>query len=94
MLLALAMVLSYVEAMIPINIGVPGVKLGLPNIVTVIGLYSIGALPTLVISFLRILLVTRVLDRRLCTEFWDNASDAEGRWLSPHRRERQWRCDA
>lgn len=27
MLLALAMVLSYVEAMIPINIGVPGVKL-------------------------------------------------------------------
>ncbi len=38
MLLALAMVLSYVEAMIPINIGVPGVKLGLPNIVTVIGL--------------------------------------------------------
>lgn len=58
MLLALAMVLSYVEAMIPINIGVPGVKLGLPNIVTVIGLYSIGALPTLVISFLRILLVS------------------------------------
>ena len=49
MLLALAMVLSYVEAMSPINIGVPGVKLGLPNIVTVIGLYSIGALPTLVI---------------------------------------------
>lgn len=58
MLLALEMVLSYVEAMIPINIGVPGVKLGLPNIVTVIGLYSIGALPTLVISFLRILLVS------------------------------------
>ena len=57
MLLALAMVLSYVEAMIPINIGVPGVKLGLPNIVTVIGLYSIGVWPTLLISALRILLV-------------------------------------
>ncbi len=58
MLLALAMILSYVEAIIPINIGVPGVKLGLPNIVTVIGLYSIGPVPTLIISALRILLVS------------------------------------
>ncbi|WP_031553567.1 Gx transporter family protein [Oribacterium sp. FC2011] len=58
MLLALAMILSYVEAMIPINIGVPGVKLGLPNIVTVIGLYTLGAVPTFIISILRILLVS------------------------------------
>ena len=58
MLLALAMILSYVEAIIPINIGVPGVKLGLPNIVTVIGLYSLGPVPTLIISVLRILLVS------------------------------------
>lgn len=58
MLLALSMVLSYVEAMIPVNLGVPGVKLGLPNIVTVIGLFSIGPVPTMVISILRILLVS------------------------------------
>ena len=58
MLLALAMILSYVEALIPINIGVPGVKLGLPNIVTVIGMYSLGPIPTLIISFLRIILVS------------------------------------
>lgn len=58
MLLALAMILSYVEAIIPINIGVPGVKLGLPNIVTVIGLYSIGPVATMIISALRILLVS------------------------------------
>jgi heptaprenyl diphosphate synthase len=57
MLLALSMVLSYVEAMIPVNIGVPGVKLGLPNIVTVIGLYSIGTGATIIISLLRIFLV-------------------------------------
>ena len=37
---------------------------------------------------------TRVLDLRICAEFSDHAPDAEGRWLSPHRRERQWRCDA
>lgn len=58
MLLALSMVLSYVEAMIPIHLGVPGVKLGLPNIVTVIGLYSLGAVPTAVLGVLRILLVS------------------------------------
>ncbi len=57
MLLALSMVLSYIEAILPFGIGVPGVKLGLPNIVTVVGLYSIGTPATLLISFARILLV-------------------------------------
>ncbi len=56
MLLALSMVLSYAEAMMPVSIGVPGVKLGLPNMVTVIGLYSVGPAGTAVISLLRILL--------------------------------------
>lgn len=58
MLLALSMVLSYVEAMIPVNIGIPGVKLGLPNIVTVLGLFTAGTIPTLLIGVLRILLVS------------------------------------
>lgn len=58
LLLALSMVLSYVEAILPVNIGIPGVKLGLPNLVTVTGLYSLGVLPTMLISFLRILLVS------------------------------------
>lgn len=57
MLLALSMVLSYVEAMLPISLGVPGVKLGLPNIITVIGLYTLGVMPTLLVSLLRIILV-------------------------------------
>ncbi len=58
LLLALSMVLSYVEAILPVNIGIPGVKLGLPNLVTVTGLYCLGVLPTMLISFLRILLVS------------------------------------
>ena len=37
LLIALAMVLSYVEALIPINFGIPGVKLGIPNLVIVDG---------------------------------------------------------
>lgn len=42
LLIALAMVLSFVEMLIPIPIPVPGVKLGLANLVTVVGLYLIG----------------------------------------------------
>lgn len=37
--LALALICSYIEAMIPFPIGIPGVKLGLTNIVVVIALY-------------------------------------------------------
>ena len=40
MLMALALVLSYVESLIPFAVGIPGVKLGLTNIVTVIMLYT------------------------------------------------------
>ena len=36
---AFAMILSYVEILIPISFGIPGVKLGLANFVTVILLY-------------------------------------------------------
>ena len=37
--LALALIFSYVESLIPINFGIPGMKLGLANIVIVILLY-------------------------------------------------------
>ena len=41
MCVALAMILSYVESMIP-SPGIPGVKLGLANIVVVFALYKLG----------------------------------------------------
>ncbi|MDR1764569.1 MAG: Gx transporter family protein [Lachnospiraceae bacterium] len=56
-LLALALVLSYAEAMIPIPIPVPGAKLGLANLVTVVGLYTVGTGATVIVSLARILLV-------------------------------------
>ena len=40
MFLALALVAGYVEQLLPINLGVPGVKLGLANIVTMVLLYT------------------------------------------------------
>lgn len=52
---ALAMVLSYLESLLP-PIGIPGAKIGLPNIVTVVGLYTVGYKASGAISILRIIL--------------------------------------
>ena len=41
-LVALAMVLSYLESLIPISLGIPGIKLGLSNVVTLFALYQFG----------------------------------------------------
>lgn len=54
--LALALVCSYVESLIPFYFGVPGVKLGLTNIVIVMVLYCIGAKEAFCISVMRVLL--------------------------------------
>ncbi len=54
--LALALVCSYVESLIPISFGIPGVKLGLTNIVVILMLYTIGAKDAILISVLRIIL--------------------------------------
>ena len=40
-LVALAMVLSYLESLIPISLGIPGIKLGLSNVVTLFALYAV-----------------------------------------------------
>ncbi len=57
-LTALALGLSTVENLFPITllIPLPGVKLGLANIVTVFALYELGALPALAILVARCLL--------------------------------------
>ena len=43
-LVALAMVLSYLESLIPISLGIPGIKLGLSNVVTLFALYQFGGI--------------------------------------------------
>ena len=43
LLVAAAMILSYVESLIPPLAAVPGVKIGLSNIATVFALYTLGA---------------------------------------------------
>ena len=53
---ALAMVFAYVEAMIPINFGVPGMKIGIANLVVVTGLYYMRASDVFIVSMIRIIL--------------------------------------
>ena len=57
MLIALAMVLGFVETLIPINLGIPGMKLGLANIVVVIALFLFDIKTAVVVSILRIILI-------------------------------------
>ena len=56
MLIALAMVLSFIESQIPAFVAVPGMKLGLANIAIVFALYSLGFREALGVSLIRVVL--------------------------------------
>ena len=52
---SLALLLSYVEFLMPpLYAAVPGIKIGLPNIVILYALYSLGAKHALTVSVLRL----------------------------------------
>ncbi len=53
---ALALIFSYVETLIPIHFGVPGMKLGLANLVIVIALYKMRVQEAFMLSVVRVLL--------------------------------------
>ena len=55
---AIAIVLSYVESLIPLYLGVPGAKLGLANVVTLTLLLCFGLKEAFIVMFLRILIVS------------------------------------
>ena len=56
LLAALALILSWVESLVPAFFAVPGMKLGLTNLVVLVALYRMGARGALAINLLRILL--------------------------------------
>ena len=55
MLVAVAFVLSYVESMLPLNFGVPGVKVGLSNIVVLFSIFNLTPLTAFCIVIVRII---------------------------------------
>ena len=56
--IALAMILSFVESQIPPLAAMPGVKVGLPNLVMVFLLYRVGWKETVTVSIIRIFLTS------------------------------------
>ena len=54
--IAAALMLSYVETLIPFYFGIPGMKLGLPNLLVVVILYLYGWKEALAVNVLRIVL--------------------------------------
>lgn len=53
LLTATALIFSYVEMLVPVSVGIPGVKLGLANIVIVFALYTLGFRYAFLISICR-----------------------------------------
>lgn len=56
LLVSVAMILSYIESLVPAFVAVPGVKLGLSNIATVFALYTLGWPSAIAVSLVRVLL--------------------------------------
>lgn len=54
---AFAIIISYIESLIPINIGIPGIKPGFANIVIVIVLYAMNIKSAAIINLIRIIII-------------------------------------
>ncbi|MHB8131143.1 MAG: Gx transporter family protein [Mobilitalea sp.] len=57
LLVALAFILSYVETLFPLPVPIPGIKIGLANLVVLIALYNMGVKEAFTLSIIRILMV-------------------------------------
>lgn len=55
---ALAMIFGYIEAILPVSVGIPGVKLGFANIVTVFAIYRFRWTEAFWINVVRIMLIS------------------------------------
>ena len=56
MLTVIALMFSYVEAMIPVTLGIPGFKLGFANIMIIIALYALDVRYAFAVNLARILM--------------------------------------
>ena len=54
---ALAFVLSYIEFLLPLNIGIPGAKIGIANLAVMVTLYTVGEKDAIALSIIRVILV-------------------------------------
>ena len=62
-LIAVAMILSYIESLIPAFTTIPGIKMGLSNIATVFALYVLGWPYAILVSVIRVILSTMLFGK-------------------------------
>ncbi|MBR5139864.1 MAG: Gx transporter family protein [Clostridia bacterium] len=55
---SLALILSFIESRIPAFVAIPGIKMGLANIAVIFTLYKLGAREAIVVSGIRVVLVS------------------------------------
>ncbi len=68
-LVALALILSFVECQIPAFFAVPGMKIGLTNIVVLFALYAEGEKSAVIINIVRILLLALLFGNAMSMAF-------------------------
>lgn len=56
--ISFALILSFIESRIPAFVAIPGVKVGLANIAVIFMLYRFGVKEAIVVSFIRVILVS------------------------------------
>ena len=60
LLLSMSLILSYIEAILPFDMGYIGAKIGLANIITLISLHILDIKWTLIINILRLLIISLI----------------------------------
>lgn len=56
MLVSIMLILGYVESLVPISVGIPGIKLGIANSVLLFSVYYLGVKRSLVLMLAKVLL--------------------------------------
>ena len=65
LMIALAMILSFVESQIPSFFPIPGIKLGLANIAIIFALYRLSIKDAIVVSIIRVVVVSTLFGTSL-----------------------------
>jgi heptaprenyl diphosphate synthase len=58
MMMAIAIILHYIESLFPLPVAIPGIKLGLSNVVSLVALYLFGPGSAILIMVLRVLMTS------------------------------------
>lgn len=67
--IALAMIMSYIEVLVPLSFAVPGIKMGLANIVIIFALYKLGTKEAVLVSLIRVILVSLLFSNAMAMAY-------------------------